>query len=162
MINFDRIEGDIFIGSAPQNSIDVARLKQMKITAVLSLQSDQDFKSHRIDWKKLQSAYQYNDITVERFAIIDFDEADLGDKLADPVRSLNNLLSAGHRVYVHCNAGVCRAPATVLGYLCYFRGMEIEQGLEYIRRNRPQAHPYVSAVEKALTQLSETAKNSLS
>ena len=46
MINFDQIEGDIFVGSAPQNSVDVARLKQMKITAVLSLQSDHDFKSH--------------------------------------------------------------------------------------------------------------------
>ena len=154
MINFDRIEGDIFIGSAPQNSVDVARLKQMKITAVLSLQSDHDFKSHRIDWKKLQSAYQYNDITVERYSIIDFDEKDLGNKLADPVRALNTLLTVGHRVYVHCNAGVCRAPATVLGYLCHYRGMDIEQGLEYIRRNRPQAHPYVSAVEKALEQLS--------
>ena len=101
----------------------------------------------------LQSAYQYNEITVQRFAIIDFDETDLGNKLADPVRALNQLLTGGHRVYVHCNAGVCRAPATVLGYLCHFRGMQIEQGLEYIRRNRPQAHPYVSAVQKALEQL---------
>jgi len=155
MINFDRVEGDIFLGSAPQNSVDVARLKQIKITAVVSLQSDQDFKSHRIDWQKLQSAYQYNDIAIRRFAIIDFDEADLGNKLADPVRALNDLLSAGHRVYVHCNAGVCRAPATVLGYLCHYRGMEIERGLEYIRRNRPQAHPYISAVEKALIELSQ-------
>ena len=79
----------------------------------------------------------------------------MGNKLADPVRCLNDLLSAGNRVYVHCNAGVCRAPATVLGYLCYYRGMELEQGLEYIRRNRPQAHPYISAVEKALKQLSQ-------
>jgi len=37
MLNFGRIEGDIFIGNAPQNSVDVARLKQMKITAVVSL-----------------------------------------------------------------------------------------------------------------------------
>ena len=59
MINFDSIEDNIFLGSAPQSSVDAARLKQMRVTAVLSLQSDADFKSHRIDWKKLQSAYQY-------------------------------------------------------------------------------------------------------
>ena len=153
MINFSRLESNIFIGSAPQNNVDAGRLKQMKITAVLSLQSDADFKSHRIDWAKLQSAYQYNDIAVQRFPIIDFDEADLGNKLTDPVQALNSLLAVGHRVYVHCNAGVCRAPATVLGYLCYYRGMSIDDGLEYIRRQRPQAHPYVSAVEKALTTL---------
>jgi len=155
MINFDRVEGDIFLGSAPQTSVDVARLKQMKITAVLSLQSNADFKSHNIDWKKLQSNYQYNDITVQRFSIIDFDEIDLGNKLAEPVKALNTLLVLGHRVYVHCNAGVCRAPATVLGYLCHYRSMSIDYGLEYLRRSRPKIHPYISAVEQALTDLSK-------
>ncbi len=154
MINFNRIEESIFLGSAPQSSVDIARLKQMKITAVLSLQSDADFKSHRIDWKKLQSNYQYNEIAVQRFAIIDFDEKDLGDKLAEPVKALNALLSVGHRVYVHCNAGVCRAPATVLAYLCHYRGMSIDAALAYLRRSRPQVHPYISAVEKALSDLS--------
>jgi len=159
MINFSRLEENIFIGSAPQTTVDADRLKQMKITAVLSLQSDADFKSHRINWKKLQSAYQYNDITVQRFQIIDFDETDLGNKLTDPVQALNSMLSLGHRVYVHCNAGVCRAPATVLGYLCHFRNMGIDEGLSYIRTQRPQAHPYISAVQKALLKLSEASKN---
>ena len=127
----------------------------MKITAVLSLQSDNDFASHRIDWKKLQSAYQCNDISVHRFPIIDFDENDLGEKLAVPIKTLQSLLTVSHRVYVHCNAGVCRAPATVLGYLCYARGMSLEQGLDYIRRNWPQANPYKSAVLRALQQLAE-------
>ncbi|MFT6406997.1 MAG: protein-tyrosine phosphatase [Arenicella sp.] len=153
MINFDRIEANIFLGSAPQSSIDVARLKQMKITAVLSLQSDADFKSHRIDWKKLQNAYQQNNISVQRFAIVDFDEVDLGNKLAEPVQALNALLAGGHRAYVHCNAGVCRAPATVLAYLCHYRGMSIQGGLEFLRRSRPQVHPYISAVEKSLVKL---------
>lgn len=153
MINFDRIETNIFIGSAPQSEIDVARLKQMKITAVLSLQSDADFKSHRIDWKKLQSMYQTSEITVQRFGIVDFDEVDLAKKLTEPVKALNALLAVGHRVYVHCNAGICRAPATVLTYLCHYRSMSIGEGLEYLRRSRPQVHPYISAVEHALTNL---------
>lgn len=160
MINFNRIESEIFLGSAPQTSVDVSRLKQMKVTAVLSLQSDSDFKTHRIDWKKLQAAYQYNDITVQRFPITDFDENDLAIKLADPVRALESLMVIGHRVYVHCNAGVCRAPATVLGYLCHSRGMTLKQGLEYIRKNRPQANPYQDAVRKALLELAKDSKPS--
>ena len=153
MINFNKIEPNIFIGSAPQNEVDIARLKQMKVTAVLSLQSDGDFKSHRIDWVKLQSGYSSNEIAIQRFAIIDFDERDLGNKLAEPVKALNTILSQGHCVYVLWNAGVCRAPATVLAYLCHYRDMDIDQGLEYLRRNRPQVHPYISAVEKALGEL---------
>lgn len=158
MINFGRIESDIFLGSAPQTSVDVSRLKQMKVSAVLSLQSDSDFSTHRIDWKKLQSAYQYNDISVQRFPIIDFDENDLAVKLIDPVRALHQMMMIGHRVYVHCNAGVCRAPATVLGYLCHSRGMTLEQGLEYIRLNRPQANPYLSAVKATLKALEDAGK----
>ena len=154
MINFDRIESDIFIGSAPQSSVDVARLAQMKVTAIVSLQSDHDLKSHRIDWPKMEKNYQYNNIAMQRFPIIDFDEQDLGNRLAEPVKALNNLLQVNHRVYVHCNAGICRAPATVLGYLCHFRGMELEKGLEYIRANRPQVNPYKSAVKIALSKLS--------
>jgi atypical dual specificity phosphatase len=153
MIDFDQIETDIFIGSAPQSSVDVARLKQIKVTAVLSLQSDADFKYHRIDWKKLQSAYQASEMEVQRFSIVDFDEIDLGNKLAEPVQALNDLRAEGHRVYVHCNAGICRAPATVLTYLCHYQGMSIAQGLEHLRRSRPKVNPYISAVEKALIKL---------
>lgn len=158
MINFARLEEQIFIGSAPTNSVDVARLKTMRITDVLSLQSDDDFRSHRISLEKLESAYAYNQIQLHRFPILDFDEIDLGNRLSEPVRALSDLMDNQRRVYVHCNAGVCRAPATVLTYLCHYRGLTIEEGLAIIREQRPQAHPYISAVQRALNQLSaETA-----
>lgn len=155
MINFDRIEADIFLGSAPASSVDVARLKPLKVTAVLSLQSDEDFRTHQINLEKLLSAYAYNHIQLFRFPILDFDEVDLGNRLAEPVQELHRLLVSGHRIYVHCNAGVCRAPATLLGYLCHYRGMSLDDGLAYIRARRPQANPYQSAVAKALRELHE-------
>jgi protein-tyrosine phosphatase len=158
MINLNRIDSNMFIGSAPQTNEDVARLSQLQVTAVLSLQSDQDLRTHRIDWKNIQSAYQQFDITQHRFQINDFDETDMANKLVPPVMTLNDLLNQGHRVYVHCNAGVCRAPGTVLGYLCSYKDMTIEQGLEYIRRARPQANPYVAAVKKAIAQLAVQTK----
>jgi predicted protein tyrosine phosphatase len=158
MINYNQIDINIFIGSAPQTSEDVARLSHLQVTAVLSLQSDEDLRTHRIDWKNIQSAYQHHDITQQRFQINDFDETDMANKLVPPVKTLNDFLTQGHRVYAHCNAGVCRAPGTVLGYLCHYRQMTIEQGLEHIRRARPQANPYVAAVKKAIDQLAAQAK----
>lgn len=157
MISFGAIESNIFIGSAPQGEVDVARLKTMSVTAVLSLQSDADFKYHRINITDLQRAYDENDILLQRFPIIDFDEQDLGKKLAAPVHALHKMLEAGYRVYVHCNAGVCRAPATVLTYLCHYRGMTVEQGLRYIRDNRPQANPYPTAVVRALAGMANSS-----
>ena len=154
MINFSRIEPNIFIGSAPQTKMDADRLAQMKITAVISLQSDADLKGHGIDWPKLQNDYEDLGIFAERFPIVDFDEADLGRRLPEPVMTLNQLLSVGHRLYVHCNAGICRAPATVLTYFCHYRGLSIQDGLSMLRKERPQVHPYIGAVELALESLS--------
>ena len=154
MINFGHIDHGIYVGSAPQNSADVARLKEMKVSAVISLQSDMDIKAHRIDWKKLQSAYEYNSIYFQRFPIVDFDEKELGRKLPNPARALDELRRLDHEVYVHCNAGICRAPATVLTYLCHFQDLGVEQGLDFIRQRRPQANPYISSVVLALAELS--------
>lgn len=153
MINFGPLESHLFVGNAPQSDVDIARLKQLKVSAVLSLQSDADFRSYRINWQKLLSIYQRHDIVVQRFPITDFDEHDLGNKVAEPARALHQLLQVGHRVYVHCNAGVCRAPGTVLTYLCHYRGMTIDEGLDFIRQGRPQANPYIRAVEKGVAEL---------
>jgi len=153
MINFNLIEDNIFIGSAPQNKVDVERIKQLKVTAILSLQSDADFKQHRIDWALLQNLYEQNDIAVQRFPIQDFNEQDLGKKVGQPIQALKQLLDVKHRVYVHCNAGVCRASATVLGYLCVYRGMTFDEGLAYLRAKRPQVNPYKKAVELAVDEL---------
>lgn len=159
MINFGPIEANILIGNAPQSSVDIARLKQLRVTAVISLQSDSDFRAYRINWDKLQKSYQQNDILVQRFPITDFDEMDLGNKVAQPAKALSELLIAGHSVYIHCNAGVCRAPATVLTYLCHYRGMTIEKGLEYIRVGRPQANPYLTAVVKGVAEIERQTKH---
>ncbi|MDB4512270.1 dual specificity protein phosphatase family protein [Arenicella sp.] len=153
MINFDLVEPGVYIGSAPQSSVDVARLKQMKITSVICLQSDNDLVARKIDWQKLKMSYQHNDISVYRFPINDFDELDLGKKVVEPIVKLNDLLSSKEKVYVHCNAGVCRASSVVLGYLCHYQGMSIEAGLGQIRIARPIANPYKSAVKNALEQL---------
>ena len=152
MINFDPIEKNLFIGSAPQNEIDVTRLKNLKVTAILSLQSDEDFKHHRIDWKKLSKVYDTEGVLVERFPIQDFSEQDLGEKVSEPINALNRLLAVGHTVYVHCNAGICRAPATVVGYFCAHKGMPLDEALSYVRSRRPQANPYVKAVELGVIQ----------
>jgi protein-tyrosine phosphatase len=153
MISFSPVDDNLFIGSTPQGDVDITFLKRIQVSAVLSLQSDADLEAYKINWPKMRQAYAQNSISVHRYPIIDFDEQDLADKIAVPIQQLDALLKAEHRVYVHCNAGICRAPSTVLGYLVYYRDMEIDQALEMIRVNRPQVHPYLSAVKAGLSEL---------
>ena len=153
MINFDLIQARVYVGSGPNSKEDIARLKELKVSAVISLQTDEDMHSRNVDWQALQNWYQESDISVQRFPIKDFDEADLEQNIAQPIQTLNHLLSNSHRVYIHCNTGVCRAPAVVLGYLCHYEGMTVGAALQQIQIARPIASPYRTAVKNAVAAL---------
>lgn len=56
------------------------------------------------------------------FPIHDFNENDLTSKLFEAAKVLNDMINnQGLTVYVHCTAGMGRAPACVLVYLCLFK-----------------------------------------
>ena len=153
MINFDLIQARVFVGSGPNSKEDIARLKQLKVSAVISLQTDEDLRARDVDWRAIQTLYQENEINLQNFPINDFDEADLETKIGEPIQALEQLLKDGHKVYIHCNTGVCRAPAVVLGYLCHYEGMTLEAALRQIQIARPIASPYKTAVRNAVTNL---------
>lgn len=41
------------------------------------------------------------------------------------------------RVYVHCTAGLGRAPAVIIAYLYWFRGLPLHQAYDYLTSIRP-------------------------
>jgi protein-tyrosine phosphatase len=150
VINFDPVDRGVFIGSCPTSAVDVWRMANtLGITAVLNLQSNVDIRRHGILWPALVEAYALSDIIVERYPIRDFDPDDLQARLAGPVDALDALLMAEHTVYVHCSAGICRAPATVIGYLHKYRGMDLAGALRLLREARPVVNPYMQAVAAA-------------
>ena len=152
MINFDPIDTGLFVGSCPTSEIDIGRLAgTLGITAVLNLQSDADLMRHNIPWPALETAYVAREIAIERHPINDFDPDDLQARLVGPVDALNALLENRHCVYVHCNAGICRAPATVIGYLHKYRDMELGEALQLLRDARPMVNPYMASVAAAFT-----------
>ena len=111
MINFDLIQSGVLVGSAPNSLDDIARLKQLKVTALISLQSEAEFNERDTNLAELRGWYSDNNIVMHHFPINDFDETDLSNKIGQPINALNQLLNEKQKVYVHCNAGICRAPA---------------------------------------------------
>jgi protein-tyrosine phosphatase len=146
VINLDRIKPEIFIGSYPQNHVDIDRLKSGPgITAVLNLQTDDDFSSLGVDWPRLTRGYKERAIICQRWPITDFSPQDLERKLESAAALLGQLIDVGHRVYVHCTAGVGRAPATVIGYLAWHEGMDLETAYRFVRDQR-SCDPYIDAI----------------
>lgn len=153
MINFDLIQSGVIVGSALSSLDDVLRLKQLNVTAVICLQSDAELKERDVDLTEIRTWYADNNIVMHHFPINDFDEVDLSKKIAKPINTLNQLLGDKQKVYVHCNAGICRAPAVVLGYLCHHEGMSFGEALRQIQIARPIASPFRTAVKNALLEL---------
>merc|ERR1719215_182200 len=58
-------------------------------------------------------------------------------------------LRRGHKVYVHCNAGVGRSVAAVCGYLCYCVGLSTRQMQHVVARARTVAYFDFKALDTA-------------
>lgn len=146
MINLTLIQPTLFVGTYPQSEVDLDRLRSgPKITAVLNLQTDEDFQKLGVDWERMQSAYLDRDMLCQRWPITDFSPSDLETKLDTASALLNDLIDVGHRVYVHCTAGVCRAPAAAIGYLTWHQNMDLEGAYEMVRKLRA-CDPYIDVI----------------
>ena len=55
---------------------------------------------------------------------------------------LARLLDEGHRVYVHCTAGLGRAPAVIIAYMHWLAGMSLRDAYNYTTTRR-RCHPRV-------------------
>lgn len=68
----------------------------------------------------------------------DFDPDSLRSQLPKAVSSLEWAISEGKgRVYVHCSAGLGRAPAVAIAYLFWFCNMDVSPNFELFFLNLP-------------------------
>lgn len=92
----------------------------------------------------------------------DFDAADHRKRLRHATRRLSELLAHGHRTYLHCTAGINRAPLVALAYLTLVEQMATAEAMALIRRGRPEANPYWESYhgcrEDALASLRATVE----
>ena len=64
-------------------------------------------------------------------------------------------MASGRRVYVHCTAGINRATLTVVGYLTFVRGWQLDHAVGHVKHRRPIANPYVDCWRTARQRLLE-------
>jgi protein-tyrosine phosphatase len=147
-----RILPNLYIGAAPRSEGDVAGLKSiLDISAVLSLQTERDLDVLDLFWDDLSEWYDTLGIATRRLPIEDFSPEALIDRIDEAIVALEMLLEAGHTVYMHCTAGVNRSPTVAVAYLNQVERMPLEDALELVVQQRPQADPY----EEVLTYLRE-------
>lgn len=148
-MDVDQILPELFLGAHPRSPDDIDELqRRFGITAVLNVQTQDDFDHWGVDWDGLSAHYARLGIEVRRLPVRDFDPQDLRDKLPACVGELQELLDAKHRVYVHCNVGVGRSPSVVTAYLHWVQGWDLPQAAEYVKSRRI-CDPNVEAIRLA-------------
>jgi protein-tyrosine phosphatase len=133
-MDLDEILPELFVGAAPDGPDNIRLWKQQGITAVLTLQTDEDLQRHGLNWPQRQACYVAEGLTVRRVAVRDFDDNDLRSKLPECTRVLDELLAERHVVYVHCSAGVNRSPCVVICYLHWYLGWCLKEAERHVRK----------------------------
>ena len=144
---------EVYVGSCPRSAADVERLADAGVQALLCLQSDDCFAALGIDGEAVRSAAARRGVLWLRVAVRDFDRLDQAAMLPDIVRALGALTAMGKRTYVHCTAGINRAPLAVVGLLTFARGWGIDDAVAHVKAQRGQANPYVEPWRVARARL---------
>ncbi|TNV81787.1 hypothetical protein FGO68_gene572 [Halteria grandinella] len=148
-LTFNKI-GDtgIYIGPYPQTHDDAKALYSAGVTGVLNVQTEIDHAHRSIDWSKMQAYYRELNIEPFWFPIHDFNATDLESKIYEGAQKLNEMLTRELKVYVHCTAGMGRAPAVVLTYLSIFKDMDPTIADLFVKSYRSVSAPNLPVVKR--------------
>jgi hypothetical protein len=153
-LNWGVITAEIAVGTCPLGRRDLERIRdEAEVSAVLSLQHDECLAHWHIDYTEMARKGRQLGLVMARCPIRDFDPAEMQRCLPEAIRSLARLREGGHHTYVHCTAGISRAPLTVFGYLTLVEGLPSDRAREIVMEGRPQSVPYWEAYEKARADL---------
>lgn len=155
-LNWSRLRDNLVIGSCPMTTEDIGIIRaETGGTALLSLQSEACRAHFGIDYAKLRAYAASRDLAMVNEPMLDFDPPDQRRNLPRAVRSLRDLLDAGHVVYLHCTAGRDRAPLTTLAYLTFVEMQSVGDAIALISAARPQAMPSREAYDGCRADLVE-------
>ncbi|KAF7816548.1 phosphoglucan phosphatase LSF2, chloroplastic [Senna tora] len=138
-MNYTLITDNLIVGSQPQKAEDIDHLKKEEDVAyILNLQQDKDVEYWGIDLQSIIKRCRQVGIRHMRRPAIDFDPNSLRNELPKAVSSLEWAISEGKgRVYVHCTAGLGRAPAVAIAYLFWFCNMNLNAAYDMLTAKRP-------------------------
>jgi Dual specificity phosphatase, catalytic domain len=115
-------------------------------TAVVCLQDDADLAGKRLRLGDLERAYGRRGLAFHRRPVTDGDPASLEARLDALLALLARLIGGGGSVYLHCNAGINRAPTVAIGYLHVHGGLSLVAARDLVKARRPCV-PYMRMLE---------------
>jgi hypothetical protein len=153
-MNYSFIRPDLIVGSCLQGPQDVDKLRKIGVKTVFCLQQDPDLEYFGVDIHAIQDyCLQFSDIEHCRAEIRDFDAFDLRLRLPAVVSKLHKLANCnGGVTYIHCTAGLGRAPAVALAYMFWILGYSLTEGHQLLQSKRA-CFPKLEAIKLATADI---------
>jgi protein-tyrosine phosphatase len=140
------IRRELLIGEFPRVE-DIPWLKQeFAISAVQNLQDDEDLAIHGLRESELVRAYHESGIKIVRTPIQDGSADAMGERLDAALGALAELVGGGERVYLHCNAGLNRAPTLAIAHLRAHCQMSLDEACAHVKARRA-CGPFMTILE---------------
>lgn len=153
-MNYNFVLPDLIVGSCLQTPSDVDHLKKVGVKTVFCLQQDPDLEYFGVDIHAIQErAKEIGGIEHIRAQIRDFDPFDLRKRLPAVVATLYKAIQR-HKgtTYIHCTAGLGRAPAVALAYMYWILGYKLLEANDMLLSVRP-CFPKLEAIRNATCDL---------
>jgi protein-tyrosine phosphatase len=144
--NFSVILPELLVGEYP-TPVDVEWLRRKHgVGAVVNLQDNPDLASKGLRLRDLEHACVEHGLDFHRVPIADGDSEGLLVRLDGAVGLVHAAITDGRRVYLHCNAGMNRAPTIAIAYLHVHRGLPLQEACSFFKARRPCV-PYMSVLQ---------------
>ncbi|WOL09848.1 hypothetical protein Cni_G18601 [Canna indica] len=160
-MNYNFIYPGLIVGSCLQTPSDVDKLRKIGVKTIFCLQQDPDLEYFGVDIGAIREyAMKCGDIEHLRAEIRDFDAFDLRMRLPAVVSKLYKAINLnGGVTYIHCTAGLGRAPAVALAYMFWVEGYKLYEGHQLLQSRRA-CFPKLDAIKSAtLDMLMGLSKN---
>ncbi|XP_048490856.1 phosphoglucan phosphatase DSP4, amyloplastic isoform X2 [Beta vulgaris subsp. vulgaris] len=153
-MNYNFIRPDLIVGSCLQTPADVDKLRNIGVRTIFCLQQDPDLQYFGVDINAIQKyAEKYIDIEHIRAEIRDFDAFDLRTRLPAVVSKLYKAVNRNAGVaYIHCTAGMGRAPAVALAYMYWIQGYRLNDAHRLLLGKR-SCFPKLDAIKSATADI---------
>ncbi|KAL7991578.1 hypothetical protein Chor_015834 [Crotalus horridus] len=114
---------------------DLETMKKYKVTHVLNVAYG------------VENAFP-NDFTYKTIPILDLPETDITSCFPECFEFIEQIKLKGGVVLVHCNAGVSRAAAIIIGFLMYSEGLNFAMAFSVVKNARPAICPNSGFMEQ--------------
>ncbi|KAJ6983477.1 phosphoglucan phosphatase DSP4, amyloplastic [Populus alba] len=153
-MNYNFIRPDLIVGSCLQTPEDVDKLRKIGVKTVFCLQQDPDLEYFGVDIGAIRDyAKACGDIQHLRAQIRDFDAFDLRIQLPAVVSKLHKAINQnGGVTYIHCTAGMGRAPAVALAYMFWVQGYKLNEAHDLLMSKR-SSFPKLNAIKSATADI---------